>query len=84
MRLYYDDLIKNIPSFGIDQVAHKNHHTSHLHKVQDTVSSAFSAVDHDIEKGGWVFKVRLDRLGRTIKVKNIMRVNLMERILSCG
>ena len=43
---------KQIVSLGIQPIAHKTHHTSHMHKVLGITTSSFLRVDNDIKKGG--------------------------------
>ena len=42
---------KQIVSLGTQPIAHKTHHTSHIHKVLGRATSEFLPVDKDIEKG---------------------------------
>ena len=63
---------KNIASLGIQPVAHKTHHTSHIHKVLEIATSRFLPVDNDIEKGGRTVKVRMDRRGRMVAIRKIV------------
>ena len=51
---------KYIASLGIEPVAHKTYHISHMHKVLGILMSAFLSTDNDIEKGGRSLRVRLD------------------------
>ena len=60
---------KQIVSLKIRPIAHKTHHTSHMHKVLGIVTSRFLPVDNDIEKGGRAVKVRMDRAGRMAAAK---------------
>ena len=60
---------KQIVSLGIQPIAHKTHHTSHMHKVLGIATSGFLPVDNDIEKGGRAMKVRMDRTGRMVAAK---------------
>ena len=58
----------------IEQVTHKTHHNSYLHKVQGVAASTF-CLSIMTEKGGRTFKIRLDRVGRIVKTKEI-RINV--------
>ena len=58
-----------IVSLGIRPIAHKTHHTSHMHKVLGIATSRFLPVDNDIEKGERVVKVRMDGAGRMVASK---------------
>ena len=60
---------KKIVSLGIQPIAHKTHHTSHMHKVLGIVTSGFLPVDNDIEKRERVVKVRMDGAGRMVASK---------------
>ena len=59
--------LKTITSLGIEPVAQKTHHKSHMHKLMAVVVSAFIPKDNDIEKGGKVFKVSIERAGQMLQ-----------------
>ena len=67
------DTTKTAP-LGIGPVAHKNHHTSRMHKFIGITTSGFLPTDNDIKKGGRALRVRLDRTER-IKVQRNTFVN---------
>ena len=56
-------------SLGIQPIAHKTHHTSHMHKVLGITTSSFLRVDNDIKIGERTVKMRMDRARRMVASK---------------
>ena len=54
---------KSISSLGVEPIAQKTHHKSHIHKVTGITVTGFISLEKDLEKGGEQLKYRLSELG---------------------
>ena len=54
---------KQLTSFGIEPLAQKVQHKSHMHKVMGVCVTVFIPEKNNIEKGGKEIKVSLERVG---------------------
>ena len=54
---------KSISSLGVEPIAQKTHHKSHIHKVMGITVTGFISLEKDLEKGGEQLKYRLSEQG---------------------